>query len=191
MIKLARNKHYHDEKKIRNFEKRIFSQVEGSISSFNKIIQEYRTLYTKFKKQKLSSATEQKIAKNVHSYAKARLTSLGTARKQETSSSSKQLYTLIKSQWSKQKRRLKKVIKSRTISIIPLPFALNIEPLASQFNKELFPEMFLTCVLAGILTLVAIELGQDRSKKELALEALTALQQGLTFVIALYVIQLF
>jgi len=50
--------------------------------------------------------------------------------------------------------------------------------------------MTLAVMLSYILTVVAIELGAGRSKRELAAETLKALRAGLLFIAALYIVEL-
>jgi NADH-quinone oxidoreductase subunit N len=50
--------------------------------------------------------------------------------------------------------------------------------------------MTITLMLAAILSFMAIELGQGRSKKDLALESLYTLRTGLSFIVGLYLVQI-
>lgn len=59
----------------------------------------------------------------------------------------------------------------------------------TQFFVDFLPEMTLTFMITAILAQVAIALGQGQSKKALAFASLVAFRQGLTFIIALYLLQ--
>lgn len=57
-------------------------------------------------------------------------------------------------------------------------------------NIALLPELILATMLSYLLVALAIELGNGRSKKVLALETLKALRYGISYVIILYVYNL-
>lgn len=59
-----------------------------------------------------------------------------------------------------------------------------------QLLTCLLPEVTLTIVICYVLTILAIELGEGRSKRELAFDSIYALQDGLAYVAILYTIQL-
>lgn len=61
---------------------------------------------------------------------------------------------------------------------------------SQQLIKYLLPELTLIIMISYVLTTLAIELGQGRSKKKLAIESLHDLNFGLSFVLALYILQL-
>jgi hypothetical protein len=89
-------------------------------------------------------------------------------------------------------RRLQAQEKSRMISSFAAP-VIAVTPTDTSslhFIGHLLPELGLTLLLATVLIFLAIGLGQARSKKALALESLVALRRGLSFVLALYVMQL-
>jgi NADH-quinone oxidoreductase subunit N len=75
--------------------------------------------------------------------------------------------------------------------LLPIPAAAVADSYPVQFFGDFLPELTITVMLAAILSFMAIELGAGRSKKNLALESLSALRQGLSFVIGLYLLQLF
>lgn len=54
----------------------------------------------------------------------------------------------------------------------------------------LLPEVTLVVVISYVLTILAIELGKGRAKKELAFDSIYALQDGLAYVAILYTVQL-
>jgi NADH-quinone oxidoreductase subunit N len=54
----------------------------------------------------------------------------------------------------------------------------------------MLPELTLIVIITYVLGILAVELGSGRSKKELAFDSLYALQDGLAYVIVLYVLQL-
>jgi NADH-quinone oxidoreductase subunit N len=61
---------------------------------------------------------------------------------------------------------------------------------AEQILICLLPEVTLTLVISYVLTILAIELGKGRAKKDLAFDSIYALQDGLAYVAILYTIQL-
>lgn len=58
------------------------------------------------------------------------------------------------------------------------------------FNTAVIPELALAAMLAYLLVVIAIELGNGRSKKTLTFEALNALHDGIGYVIILYAMHL-
>ena len=73
--------------------------------------------------------------------------------------------------------------------LLPVATAAAIDSYPLQFIESFLPETILIVILSVVLTFMAVELGQGRSKRELALESLAAFRRGLSFVIALYLIQ--
>lgn len=88
-------------------------------------------------------------------------------------------------------RRLQAQGKSRVLSsfAVPVIAITSADTSSLHFIGYLLPELGLTILLSVVLILLAIGLGQARSKKALALESLVALRRGLSFVLALYVMQ--
>jgi NADH-quinone oxidoreductase subunit N len=74
--------------------------------------------------------------------------------------------------------------------VLPVVTVTPADASSLHFLGYLLPELGLTVLLAIVLTLLAVGLGQARSKKNLALESLAALRHGLSFVLGLYVMQL-
>jgi NADH-quinone oxidoreductase subunit N len=88
-------------------------------------------------------------------------------------------------------RRTQGQAASRVLSfVLPIVTVTPADVPSFHFLGYLLPELGLTVLLAVVLTLLAVGLGQARSKKSLALESLTALKRGLSFVLGLYVMQL-
>jgi NADH-quinone oxidoreductase subunit N len=75
--------------------------------------------------------------------------------------------------------------------LVPVIVVSQAESYSLHFSGYLLPEMCLTVILASVLTLLAVGLGQARSKKSLAIESLIALRHGLSFILGLYFMQLF
>lgn len=61
---------------------------------------------------------------------------------------------------------------------------------AEQLVTCMLPEITLTLMISYVLTILAIELGEGRSKRELAFDSIYALQDGLAYVAILYTVQL-
>jgi len=53
------------------------------------------------------------------------------------------------------------------------------------------PEVILVCIITYILLMIAVQLGDNQDKSELALDSLHAFKTGLSFIILLYVFDLF
>lgn len=70
---------------------------------------------------------------------------------------------------------------------------LGQEAFASFFapvKAALLPEIFLALIITYLLAILAIEMGNGRSKKLLALESLPALREALSYVMILYAVEL-
>jgi NADH-quinone oxidoreductase subunit N len=87
-------------------------------------------------------------------------------------------------------RRAQAQSKKYAISLLPVVAVTPIDGYPLHFFGHMLPELGLTVILTVTLTLLAVGLGQARSKKALALESLVALRHGLSFVLALYFIQI-
>lgn len=82
------------------------------------------------------------------------------------------------------------IFNTSTLTPLSELISKNALTYAEQLVVCLLPELTLTIVISYVLTILAIELGKGRPKKELAFDSIYALQDGLAYVAILYTLQL-
>jgi NADH-quinone oxidoreductase subunit N len=213
---VCRNKYFRNEKLIEQAEQTVFKNLVDTkiIHTYQDIVKIYKGLYHKIRNNKINrkgsnSQSNLKLAKMITQYLQLKHLHF-PHKKTNILAKERALQTGIIRLTQRQKPpvlRLKKVVRNpkaavstfkkqvkqasvRSLFFYPIVHVTSAESYPFQFLGTFLPELTLTAMLAIVLTLLAVELGQGRSKKDLALESLVSLRQGLTFIAALYFLQL-
>lgn len=213
-LALARNQNFHDEETIQAAEKAFFSALtrSGVVQTYQKVVTAYRGLYKDLKaNRRIKKSTPARLVTALLRDLKARTSRMFTqSRKlQVTRREARQKLRAMLTETAPRKRVVKKTRARklfhhavaafplrrkryvRFAALIPVVSVAATDSYALQFIGNFLPEMVLTTIITAVLTVLAIELGQGRSYKMLALESLAAFKEGFLFIAGLYLVQLF
>lgn len=206
-----RSKHPYDEKVITLFENKNYETATAATKQYKNLVSKYKIVRAKlvaYQSKKKLVGKKSKIISIATNYLELKRKTIGIATTRESAMLRKSSVQLAKLTAQKKQKFIK---KSNTLlgrvsaqkhskfgakvfrhkkALLPLVLVTESSSYFAQFFGDFLPEMTITVMLTAVLTFMAIELGQGRAKKELALESLHALKTGLSFVIALYLLQL-
>jgi len=190
-----RSKHFYDEESIRKFEDKSSAMMSGAIVEYQKITSKYRALrrnLLEYRKNRRLTRRKRSIINALNAYMQARQKNSATLTKKEATALEEASIKLARLTTRRRDRRIVRFKKKpgHIGFLLPLPLSTLVDSYPAQFFGDFLPEMAITIMIAVVLTFMAIELGMGRPKKDLALESLDALRQGLSFIIGLYFLQL-
>lgn len=186
-----RDKHPQDEKKITAFENKNYESATVATKEYKKLISKCKTLKVKllaYQSKKKLAGKKSKILATALTYLSFKRKAIAMAETKEAAFI-KKTNIQLKKLTAKKKKKYTKRAYNRGSLLLPTILVTETGSYFSQFFGNFLPEMTITLMLAAVLTFMAIELGQGREKKELALESLAALKSGFSFVIFLYLLQ--
>jgi len=181
------------ELEIAKQEKFFFNIVTPVVREYSALTAAYKSIYKKLKNslllrhvKKLPFASQTKVR------ALRRYLLLQSKYFGRKNGRAKREKRLLRRQINPQSRFKSRRFSAKKKLVMLSPFVFTIDSsFTAQLLSDFLPELLLTAAILLNLTLLAIGLGEGRSKKELALESFSALLVALTFVAAIYVIQLF
>ena len=200
---LCRSKNFYNDGAVSAAEQSFFSELRTPVKEYNTAVDHCRMLYKKatssqlFKKQRPVTSAHEKLAAAVRKYLYFRYANF-TKTGKSTQKTARQLRKNIIALTKLNKPSLRARRKAAQLAAVAFTapsaheatFLTDIFSYASQFFGGFLPEMLLTVSITAVLTFLALDLGNGRLKKELAMESAIALRYALAYTAGIYFLQM-